>query len=162
MSASRSAEVAVVGGGPAGAALAIELAAAEAVADEPSVSVRLTTPRVLPHEDGSFDIAHVSLVIHHQEPAAARQLLGELRRVARLGVIVNDLHRARRWWLAAWLLTRVATSNPYTRHDAPTSVRRAYTAAEMRQLAGAVGLQQARHFRDVLGHRYALVLVPDR
>lgn len=139
----------------------IVAAATRATVDEPCVKVHLTTPPRLPHDDGSFDIAHVSLVIHHQEPADARLLLGELRRVARLGVIVNDLDRARRWWLAVWLLTRVATANRYTRHDAPASVRRAYTAAEVRQMAAAVGLREARHFRDVLGHRYALVLVRD-
>ena len=56
---------------------------------------------------------------------------GEMSRVARRGIVVNDLIRGRLAWLGAWLLSHLATGNRYTRHDAPLSVRRAYTAAEL-------------------------------
>jgi hypothetical protein len=72
-------------------------------------------------------------------------------------VIVNDLERARRWYLGAWALARLATGNRYTRHDAPLSVRRAYTADEMSELGRAAGLVEQARLRDRLGHRYALV-----
>lgn len=111
--------------------------------------------------DGSVDFVHASLVLHHLEPEAAVTLLGEMGRVARRAVIVNDLDRARRWWLAAWLLTRLTTINRYTRHDAPLSVRRAYRPNEMAGLAEAAGLREVARLRDRLGHRYALVLARD-
>ncbi|HVM31055.1 MAG TPA: methyltransferase domain-containing protein [Candidatus Limnocylindrales bacterium] len=116
----------------------------------------------LAYPDDSFDIVHASLVLHHLEPPEAAGLLAEMCRVARRAVIVNDLDRARRWWLGAWLLTRLTTANAYTRHDAPLSVRRAYTPDEASSIAAAAGLRELTRLRDRLGHRYALVLEPGR
>ena len=107
-----------------------------------------------------FDIAHCSLVLHHAEPAGALRLLQEMARVSRIGVVINDLERSRLAWLGAWLLTRVATRNAYTRHDAPLSVRRAYRPAEVAQMAARAGLVEAARFRDLLRHRYAIAFVP--
>ena len=64
-------------------------------------------------------------------PDEAVRLLREMARVARLGVVVNDLDRSRLGWVGAWLLGHLLTGNRYTRHDAPLSVRRAYRADEM-------------------------------
>jgi ubiquinone/menaquinone biosynthesis C-methylase UbiE len=107
--------------------------------------------------DASFDIVHCSLVIHHLGRDEAISLLGEMGRVASRAVIVNDLDRARHWWLLAWLLTRVTTLNRYTRHDAPLSVKRAYRPDEVRDMAAAAGLREvARHWAWPR-YRYALV-----
>ena len=57
--------------------------------------------RSLPFADRSFDIAHASLLIHHLEPAAAVDLLREMGRVARRGIVVNDLLRSRGAWVGA-------------------------------------------------------------
>jgi SAM-dependent methyltransferase len=111
----------------------------------------------LPYADRSFDVVHASLVLHHLEPAEATALLAEMGRVARHAVIVNDLVRARRWWLGARLLT-LLTRNRCTRHDAPVSVRRAYLPAELAELAAGAGLRPAELLHDRLGHRFALVL----
>ena len=54
-----------------------------------------------PWPDGSFDVVHCSLLVHHLEPRDAIAFLREAGRVARLGVIVNDLVRARRNWVVA-------------------------------------------------------------
>lgn len=116
--------------------------------------------RRLPYEDGSFEVAHVSLMLHHLQPADAEAALAELGRVARLGVIVNDLDRTWRGWLGTWLLARLATRNRMTRHDAPLSVRRAYRPAEVAQMASRVGLLEEARIHGFLGHRYALCLAP--
>lgn len=112
--------------------------------------------RALPYPDDAFDIAHCSLLLHHLEPGEARLVLGEMRRVARLGVVVNDLVRGRRNWLGAWLLGHTLTGNPYTRHDAPLSVRRAYAVTELTELVTAAGLQVERTMTDPLRHRVML------
>jgi hypothetical protein len=64
--------------------------------------------------------------------------------VARRGVIMSDL--ARGWLpLAAFKLVQpIFARHPFTRHDGALSIRRAYTAAELRALAGAAGLRAAR------------------
>jgi ubiquinone/menaquinone biosynthesis C-methylase UbiE len=117
--------------------------------------------RQLGDPDGSHDVVHASLVLHHLEPDEAIRFLREMRRVARLGVIVNDLARSRLAWLGAWLLGHVLTGNRLTRHDAPLSVRRAYTPTEMRSLMTEAGLRPIATFGGLLGHRYAIAAVPD-
>jgi ubiquinone/menaquinone biosynthesis C-methylase UbiE len=115
--------------------------------------------RDLRYATRSFDVAHASLVVHHLEPPAAIELLREMGRVARLGVVVNDLDRSRTGWVAAWLLGHLLTANRYTRHDAPLSVRRAYRADEMAALLRAAGLLPVRTIRGAAGQRYAIAAV---
>ena len=112
------------------------------------------------HPDRSWDVVHASLLLHHLDEVAARALLAEMGRVARRAVIVNDLERGRAWWLGAWLLTRVATGNRYTRNDAPLSVRRAYKAIELRALGEAAGLQFVAGHASRPAYRYALIFTP--
>ncbi len=114
--------------------------------------------RSLPYPDRSFDVAHTSLVIHHLDPADATALLGEMARVSRLGVVVNDIDRARVAWVGAWLMGHFLTANRYTRHDAPLSVRRAYRPAEVDDLLRAAGLTSVLRRRGPFG-RYAIAAV---
>jgi ubiquinone/menaquinone biosynthesis C-methylase UbiE len=115
--------------------------------------------RSLPHPDRSIDIAHASLLIHHLEPDEAVALLVEMARVARVGVVVNDLNRGRMHWLGAWLIGHLLTGNRYTRRDAPLSVRRAYTRREMRGLLAQAGLRPVGEFGGFVGHRYAIAAI---
>ena len=125
----------------------------------PNLTIALADGDRLAHPDAAFDVVHSSLLMHHLEPDQVVALLVEMRRVARRGVIVNDLDRARRWWFVAWLLTRLATANRYTRHDAPMSVRRAYRPQELVALAHRAGLHEVARLHTRPAHRYALVLV---
>jgi SAM-dependent methyltransferase len=111
----------------------------------------------LPFPDRSFDVAHASLLLHHLDPGAAVVLLREMSRVARRGIVVNDLIRSRGAWLGAWLLSRLATRNRYTRHDAPLSVRRAYSVGELTALIAAAGLRvESLRIGGPFGHRVVL------
>jgi SAM-dependent methyltransferase len=110
----------------------------------------------LPFADGAFDVVHSSMLVHHLDPEAARAALTEMGRVARLGIVVNDLVRGRWSWIGAWLMSHLLTANRFTRHDAPMSVRRAYTVAEMTALVAAAGFRVERRFDGPFGHRVAL------
>jgi ubiquinone/menaquinone biosynthesis C-methylase UbiE len=112
--------------------------------------------RALPLRDRSVDVAMCSLALHHLPPGDAVTMLREMRRVARLGVIVNDLVRNWIGYAGAVLYTRVCTRNPLTRNDGPLSVRRAYTRREMAALARRAGLGPVQ-FRGFLGYRVAMV-----
>jgi ubiquinone/menaquinone biosynthesis C-methylase UbiE len=92
----------------------------------------------LPYPDGAFDVVTCTLALHHFDPDAATVLLRELRRVARASPVVCDLRRSPIAYAAAWLWSRTSR-NRLTRHDAPLSVRRAYTPREVRTLAQAAG-----------------------
>jgi SAM-dependent methyltransferase len=89
----------------------------------------------LPFDDDAFDVVTCTLALHHFEPPAARALLRELRRVARCTPIVGDLMRSALAYAGTWLYANLTSRNRLTRHDAPLSVRRAYTPAEALTLA---------------------------
>jgi SAM-dependent methyltransferase len=120
------------------------------------LTLQVANGAALPFPDRSFDIAHSSLLLHHLEPGAAVVVLREMGRVARRGVVVNDLVRGRRAWLGAWLLSHLATMNRFTRIDAPMSVRRAYTVAELTSLAAAAGLRVEASALGPFRHRVML------
>jgi hypothetical protein len=114
--------------------------ARERVADRELVRVVDGDARSLPFDTASVDVAHASLLLHHLDPPSALAALREMARVARIGVVVNDL---RRGWLAM-LATGVAVAAlgtcRTTRHDGLLSVRRAYTVPELDGLLADAGL----------------------
>ena len=101
----------------------------------------------LPFADGAFDAVTCTLALHHFEPDDARALLRELRRVARITPVVCDLRRSELAFAATWLWSR-ASHNRLTRHDAPLSVRRAYTPDEALALARDSGWRTPRVRRE--------------
>jgi ubiquinone/menaquinone biosynthesis C-methylase UbiE len=124
------------------------------------LTIEVADGRSLPYPDGSFDVSHASLVLHHLDPEGALEFLAELRRVARRGVVVNDLARSRLTVAGAWLSSHLFTTNRYTRHDAPMSARRAYTVAEARALILRSGLAPVAELVGPFGHRWAIAAVP--
>ena len=118
--------------------------ARRAAAAEPAVEVVAGDGRSLPFPDAAFDVAHCSLLIHHLDRGDAVALLREMRRVARRGVVVNDLRRGWLPLLATAVGVAVLGRCRATRHDGLLSVRRAYTVPELDDLLGEAGLQ-VRH-----------------
>jgi hypothetical protein len=82
-----------------------------------------------------------------------------MSRVARVGIVVNDLARGRLAWLGAAAIATLLTSNRYTRHDAPLSVRRAYTLAEVGGLLADAGVRPVAEVGGIAGHRFAIAAV---
>ena len=139
--------------------LSVAVALDPGLATTPNLTLRVGDGRSLADSDDSFDIAHASLVVHHLEPDAAVAFLREMGRVATRGVIVNDLVRSRAGWLGAWLIGHLLTRSRFTRHDAPLSVRRAYTVPELETLLARAGLRPIAAIRGRFGHRYAIAAV---
>ncbi|MGP6156437.1 MAG: methyltransferase domain-containing protein [Vulcanimicrobiaceae bacterium] len=98
----------------------------------------------LPFPDGSFDLVTCNLALHHFEPAQAIELLRELRRVARESVLICDLRRSLAAYAAARAYVALLCRNRLTKHDAPLSVRRAYTPEEALELARRAGWANPR------------------
>jgi ubiquinone/menaquinone biosynthesis C-methylase UbiE len=126
----------------------------------PGLKLALVDASRLPYPNETFDVAHASLILHHLVEPAAVRFLAELGRVSRRGVVVNDLDRTELALAGAWLAGRLLTRNPYTRHDAPLSVQRAWRPAEMRRLLREAGLEPIAERSVPFGHRYAIVAVP--
>jgi SAM-dependent methyltransferase len=106
--------------------------------------------RAVPLPDGSVDVAHASLLLHHLDPDDAVLALREMRRVARRGLVVNDL---RRGWVPYALSTAVVLAlarSPVTRHDGVLSARRAHTLGELDALAARAGLRRVARSAAIL------------
>lgn len=107
------------------------------------VTVERLDALALPYAPGSFDIVLCTLALHHFEPESAVALLRSMARVGRQ-VFVFDVVRSRLAYAGVIALTQALRMNYMTRHDAPVSVRRAYSEAELRELAARAGLADAR------------------
>jgi ubiquinone/menaquinone biosynthesis C-methylase UbiE len=118
--------------------------AARRLAGAGQVELLEADARRLPLADESVNVAHSSLLIHHLDPPDAVRALGEMRRVARRGVVVNDLRRGRLAFAATSMTVLGLARARYTRHDGVLSARRAYTLDELDQLASTAGLRRLR------------------
>jgi len=87
----------------------------------------------LPFADGSFDLVSCCLFAHHLEPHEVVQFVNDGLRVCRTAVIINDVVR-HPIHLALVYLSLPLYRSHFTHHDAPASVRRAYTVEEMHQM----------------------------
>jgi SAM-dependent methyltransferase len=116
--------------------------------DAASITFAAGDATALPYGDASFDVVTCNLALHHFDPAAAHALLRELRRVARVAPLVCDLRRSPLAYAAALGWSRIGSRNRLTRHDAPLSVRRAYTPHEAHGLALAAGWPAPRVRRE--------------
>jgi SAM-dependent methyltransferase len=109
-----------------------------------SLSLVRADATALPFREGSADVVTMSLTLHHMEPDAAVTSLAEMRTIARVAVIINDLLRTRLSLVLVWSATRLLACHPISRHDGPLSVRRAYSPEELRTLAEKAGLPAPR------------------
>jgi ubiquinone/menaquinone biosynthesis C-methylase UbiE len=105
----------------------------------------------LPFRTGGVDLVTSTLLLHHLPSTEVAACLREMRRAARVGVIVNDLLRTPLALLLVWVGTRLFASSRAARVDGPLSVRRAYSETELRGLASEAGLT------ELTVHRYPWV-----
>jgi SAM-dependent methyltransferase len=94
---------------------------------------------------GVADIVTAALFAHHFASEQLPDLFTALTRAARIGVVVNDLHRHRLAWAGIWVATRMLSRNRMICHDAPLSVQRGFRAADLRQLRAAPGLARLNY-----------------
>ena len=102
-----------------------------------------------PFKDEGFDLAVNNLSLHHFTWENAVAITRAIYKSARLGFLINDLHRSRIAHAVIFLLTRIFTRNRLTRYDAPVSVMNAFTPSEFRELAQSAEIEPFeihRHF----------------
>ena len=87
----------------------------------------------LPFADSSFDVVTSNLFVHHLAPEQLLQFAQEGLRVSRSAFLINDLIRSP-LHLAFVYMGMPLFRSRLTRHDAPASVRQAYTPNEIRSL----------------------------
>ena len=107
------------------------------------VSVISADVMALPLADREVDVTHASMLMHHLDPDDAIAALVEMRRVSRLGVVINDLRRGVVPFICIAAAVLAFSRGRYTRHDGILSARRAYTLSELDTLASKAGLKRA-------------------
>jgi SAM-dependent methyltransferase len=98
----------------------------------------------LPFKPASFDYVFCSLFLHHFPDEEVTQLLAGFYRVARRALLVSDLERHILPYLFFPATQPFFGWEPITMHDGMRSVRAAFRAAELRQLAANAGILDAQ------------------
>jgi SAM-dependent methyltransferase len=129
---------------------ALALGRALSGAAYPEIAFVRADASALPLREGAVDAAVSVLTLHHLEADGAAAALAEMRAASRGPVIVNDLLRSRLALALVWLATRLVARHPFSRHDGPLSVRRAWAPAEMEVLADKAGVGPPRLRRHPL------------
>ena len=95
-------------------------------------------------QDDSWDIVHASLFLHHIPGDDIPSMLRRFHHLSERGVVINDLHRHPAAFRSIQLLTTLLSSSKLVRHDAPLSVRRAFTQQELKSFTEQAGLPAPR------------------
>jgi ubiquinone/menaquinone biosynthesis C-methylase UbiE len=103
----------------------------------------------LPFRDGTFDLVSSTLFAHHLSPEQFLQFVNEALRVCRVAVLINDLIRQPLHLSLVYAGLPLYRSR-LTRHDAPASVRQAYTMKEMRALLARTSASRTEIHRHYL------------
>lgn len=80
------------------------------------------------------DIIHCCLFTHHFTDEELIRLFRQMKKQARIGVIINDLHRHPVAYWSITLLTRFFSRSAMVRNDAAVSVARGFKKAELKDL----------------------------
>ena len=96
-------------------------------------------------ERGGYDIVLCTLAIHHFSEDDAVRLLRHCSELSRRHVLVSDLRRGLLATVGVYLLTATIFRAPMTQADGRASARRAFSFAELRDLAKQAGWQHFHH-----------------
>jgi 2-polyprenyl-3-methyl-5-hydroxy-6-metoxy-1,4-benzoquinol methylase len=92
-----------------------------------------------------YDVVLCSLALHHFSEAEAVHLLQHSRELSRKFVLISDLRRGLLATAGVHLLTAVIFREPMTRYDGRVSAARAFSIAELRDLAQKAGWRNFGH-----------------
>jgi 2-polyprenyl-3-methyl-5-hydroxy-6-metoxy-1,4-benzoquinol methylase len=93
----------------------------------------------------TYDIALCTLALHHFSDEDAVTVLRRCRELSRGFILVSDLRRGFLLQAGVHVLTALIFREPMTRHDARLSAIRAFSFAEMRDLALRAGWKHFGH-----------------
>ena len=93
--------------------------------------------------DLHFDIALCTLFLHHFNFSEIKRILNNLTLVAKVGVVVNDLHRS---WFAFWLFkifSALFLKTKIAKHDGLVSVARGFRRKEILTLSKEIPVSKS-------------------
>jgi 2-polyprenyl-3-methyl-5-hydroxy-6-metoxy-1,4-benzoquinol methylase len=81
-----------------------------------------------------FDIVIGTLFFHHFSEAELIRFFTDLRKQVSLGIIINDIHRHFLAYYSIQWLTKLFSKSSMVKNDAPLSVRKAFSRAELENI----------------------------
>jgi 2-polyprenyl-3-methyl-5-hydroxy-6-metoxy-1,4-benzoquinol methylase len=106
----------------------------------PQIQVEVADALALPYADNSFDVVMASMFLHHFAQENAIAVVAAMNRIARNGIIINDLQRHPLAYLGIYSLTRILRASPMMQNDGPVSVLRGFRANELAAIAQGAAL----------------------
>ncbi|MGA0199554.1 MAG: methyltransferase domain-containing protein, partial [Prochlorotrichaceae cyanobacterium] len=112
------------------------------------IQVEVADALALPYATDSFDVVMASMFLHHFAETNSIVIVGEMQRIARNGIIINDLHRHPLAYYGIYSLTRLLPASPMVQNDGPLSVLRGFAASDLKTIATGAGLKSfSLHWR---------------
>ena len=113
--------------------------AREQTAGFPEVSYRQLDVFSNEFSETSFDMVTMTLFCHHFSDEQLVDLFTVLRRQARLGIVINDLHRHPLAYYSIWLIAKLLRTSYLYQHDSRLSVLRAFRRSELETVLRRAG-----------------------
>ena len=103
----------------------------------------------------TYDIAMCTLFLHHFEDPIALDFIQTLLKNAKIGVVINDLHRH---WLAYYLfkLLTSVVGNEMTREDGLTSILKAFKRQDLDQFSKKINFKSTITWRWAFRYQWII------
>lgn len=95
-------------------------------------------------QEDPVDIITCTLFTHHFTDEELVRMLGSFRQKARMGIIINDLHRHPIAYYSIKVLTRLFSKSNMVKHDAPVSVLRSFCKKDLKNVLAKSGLENSK------------------
>ena len=89
-----------------------------------------------------YDVIIATLFLHHFSDKQLIEIFHQLKNQARVGIVVNDLHRHPLAFYSIKLLTRLFSKSSMVKYDAPLSVLRGFRKKELITILHAAGIRK--------------------
>ena len=91
-------------------------------------------------QNQKFDIIIATLFTHHFTDQQLTDLFRAWRQQARVGIIINDIHRHPLAYYSIKWLTQLFSKSAMVKYDAPLSVLRAFKESELKSMLNEAGI----------------------
>jgi 2-polyprenyl-3-methyl-5-hydroxy-6-metoxy-1,4-benzoquinol methylase len=88
----------------------------------------------------STDIITATLFLHHFTDQQLVDLFSVMKKRARVGIVINDIHRHPVAYHSIRILTKLFSRSPMVKNDAPVSVSRAFKRSELEKILKDSGI----------------------
>ena len=129
--------------------------ATELSTNYPELSYKSTDIFSEAFEDINFDIALTTLFLHHFKEPQIKQLLKILSENAKIGIVVNDLHRSKLAY-GLFKLLGLTISNKMIKQDGLTSILRAFKKEELEEISNELNLKSQIHWKWAFRYQWLI------